>query len=43
MFLSDQEYRGVSIAARTTSVVSLLGSLFIVGTFACFPYFRKRE
>jgi len=41
MFLSDQEYRGVSIAARTTSVVSLLGSLFIVGTFACFPYFRK--
>ncbi|KAI8937711.1 hypothetical protein NX059_005412 [Plenodomus lindquistii] len=35
------EYRAIEITTRTTSIISILGSFFVLGTFAAFPYFRK--
>ena len=31
----------IEVATRVSSVASILGSLFIVSAFLCFPYFRK--
>ncbi|KAL2353604.1 hypothetical protein BJ546DRAFT_845762 [Cryomyces antarcticus] len=41
MGLTDGQYRAVEIVERTMSVVSLLGTFFIIGTFVAFPQFRK--
>lgn len=38
---SDGQYRAIEVATRATSVLSLLGSFFILGTFLACPYFRK--
>lgn len=32
---------GVEVVTRTSSVVSILGSLFIIGTYLYLPYFRR--
>jgi hypothetical protein len=41
MPFSEAQNRKIEIAERTTSVVSLVGSLFIITTFTFFPTFRK--
>ncbi|KAF2856948.1 hypothetical protein T440DRAFT_512933 [Plenodomus tracheiphilus IPT5] len=38
---SEGQYRAIEVVTRTTSVASILGSFFILGTFAAFPFFRK--
>ncbi|CBX94804.1 hypothetical protein IAQ61_009462 [Plenodomus lingam] len=38
---SAGHYKAIEVVTRTASVLSVLGSFFIVGTFIAFPYFRK--
>lgn len=39
--LTGAQLLGVEVATRTSSVVSILGSLFIIGTYLYLPYFRR--
>jgi hypothetical protein len=39
--LTSAQILTIEISTRTSSVLSMLGSLFIISTFLCFPYFRK--
>jgi hypothetical protein len=39
--LTGGQLRGVEVATRTSSVVSILGSLFIISSYLYFPYFRR--
>ncbi|KAF1934085.1 uncharacterized protein M421DRAFT_246 [Didymella exigua CBS 183.55] len=39
--LTGEQLLGVGIATRMSSVVSILGSLFIIGSYLCLPYFRR--
>ncbi|KAF2192684.1 hypothetical protein K469DRAFT_553210 [Zopfia rhizophila CBS 207.26] len=41
MALTAQQILAVQVSERVMSIMSLLGSLFIVGTFLKWPYFRK--
>jgi hypothetical protein len=41
MPLTPSQARDVEIVERTMSMVSLFGTFFILGTFTCFPFFRK--
>jgi hypothetical protein len=41
--LSARQVRAIETAERVTSVLSVLGSLFIISTFLSFKFFRKRE
>lgn len=38
---SSQQMKQIEIVERAMSVLSLVGSLFIITTFAIFPFFRK--
>ena len=39
--LTHEQLLGIEVSTRFSSIASVLGSLFVVGTFLCFPYFRK--
>ena len=39
--LTGGQLRGIEVATRTSSVVSILGSLFIISSYLYFPYFRR--
>jgi hypothetical protein len=41
MPFTDAQNRAIEVAERATSVLSLLGSLFIITTFLGYPSFRK--
>ncbi|KAL6705891.1 hypothetical protein ACN47E_006351 [Coniothyrium glycines] len=39
--LSPEQRLALEVPTRITSVLSVLGSTFIISTFLCFPFFRK--
>lgn len=39
--LTGGQLRGVELATRTSSVISILGSLFIISSYLHLPYFRR--
>ena len=39
--LAARQLFAIEVSTRASSVASILGSLFIISTFLCFPYFRK--
>jgi hypothetical protein len=41
--LSHGRALGLAVAMRTASVFSVIGTVFIIGTFVYFPFFRKRK
>jgi hypothetical protein len=43
LILNAQQMLAIEIVERVASVLSVLGSLFIISTFLSFSFFRKRE
>lgn len=41
MSFNANQMRVIEVSERTMSVLSLIGSLFIISTFIAFPFFRK--
>lgn len=39
--LSARQIKAIEVSARTTSVLSVLGSLFIISTFLLYAFFRR--